>query len=150
MHTEMTARVNLTADSFSEAFTDGVGRVARFLVKKGCYASMAEELSQEAWTRAWQYRHQFQGNAQIYSWVAVIALNLYRTHFRKPHSFLMLSEGLSYLPRVEREIEAKQVLALVAADKRADLVGYYYQGKSVSRLRVFRARQAAREVLKVR
>ena len=68
---------------FADNFEKGFLATARFLRSKGIRTDLAEELSQAAWVRGWQRRHQLRDPSALGSWVNSIAFNLLRRHLRQ-------------------------------------------------------------------
>jgi DNA-directed RNA polymerase specialized sigma24 family protein len=84
----------MTPEAFSTAYQTGFQRTSAFLRSRGVEGGRAEEFSQAAWTRGWEYRTQLCDEDRVYAWVNTIALNLVRNDCRrvrrecelKPHS----------------------------------------------------------------
>jgi len=68
----------MTSEKFAEDYKQYFGKTVGLLIHSGCCWDEANELAQAAWARAWQCRAQWRGDAQFYSWVGSIAVNLHR------------------------------------------------------------------------
>lgn len=57
-------------------------RVYRLLLAQTGESDLAEELTQECFIRAFQKQKSFRGDCQVFTWMARIAINLVRDHYR--------------------------------------------------------------------
>jgi len=57
-------------------------RVYRVVLAQTADADLAEELTQDCFIRAFQKRSSFRGDCQVFTWLARIAINLVRDHYR--------------------------------------------------------------------
>ena len=57
-------------------------RVYRLVLAQTSEPDLAEELTQECFIRAFQKQKGFRGDSQVFTWLARIAINLVRDHFR--------------------------------------------------------------------
>jgi len=57
-------------------------RVYRLLLAQTGDPDLAEELTQDCFIRAFQKQRGFRGDAQVFTWLARIAINLVRDHYR--------------------------------------------------------------------
>lgn len=57
-------------------------RVYRLVLAQTSDADLAEELTQECFIRAFQKQSGFRGDCQVFTWLARIAINLVRDHYR--------------------------------------------------------------------
>jgi len=57
-------------------------RVYRLVLAQTGEPDLAEELTQECFIRAFQKQKGFRGDCQVFTWLARIAINLVRDHFR--------------------------------------------------------------------
>jgi len=57
-------------------------RVYRLVLAQTGQPDLAEELTQECFIRAFQKQKGFRGDCQVFTWLARIAINLVRDHFR--------------------------------------------------------------------
>jgi hypothetical protein len=114
--------------SFDSIFPSGNAQTVRFLLSKGCSTEQAEELSQQAWSNAWEKRHQFRGDSDLVSWVISIALNLLRMEWRRPKRELVEESALNFIgrwPQHDTKILVAQILAMVDSRTRQVLTDCY-------------------------
>ena len=71
-------------NEYGEAYKTGYGATRRFLLAHGAPMEDAEEISQAAWVRGWEYREQLREPGMLGFWVNSIARNLFRARFRTP------------------------------------------------------------------
>jgi RNA polymerase sigma-70 factor, ECF subfamily len=80
------ATTNTEADSpfadFDEFIRLHQQRVYRLLLAQTGEPDLAEELTQECFIRAFQKQNGFRGDCQVFTWLARIAINLVRDHYR--------------------------------------------------------------------
>ena len=57
-------------------------RVYRLVLAQTGEVDLAEELTQECFIRAFQKQKSFRGDCQVFTWLARIAINLVRDHYR--------------------------------------------------------------------
>jgi RNA polymerase sigma-70 factor (ECF subfamily) len=57
-------------------------RIYRVVLAQTGDPDLAEELTQECFIRAFQKQSSFRGDSQVFSWLARIAINLVRDHYR--------------------------------------------------------------------
>lgn len=57
-------------------------RVYRLVLAQTCEPDLAEELTQDCFIRAFQKQKGFRGDCQVFTWLARIAINLVRDHYR--------------------------------------------------------------------
>lgn len=57
-------------------------RIYRLVLVQTADADLAEELTQECFIRAFQKQSSFRGDCHVFTWLARIALNLVRDHYR--------------------------------------------------------------------
>lgn len=74
----------------TEAFADLVRRYQQKILllqqRLTGEKSLAEDLAQETFLRAWQKLHTFNGSGSFGGWLASISYNVFRTHWRKSRS----------------------------------------------------------------
>lgn len=73
----------ITHEQYAAAFAAGNTRTSRFLLSRGCYPTLAEELSQAAWVKGWEHHSKLREPEKVLPWVNSIALNLFRSEFRR-------------------------------------------------------------------
>lgn len=73
----------ITPEQYAAAFTTGVARTTRFLLSRGCSATLAEEVAQAAWVKGWEQHAKLREPEKVLNWVNTIAFNLFRSEFRR-------------------------------------------------------------------
>lgn len=124
---------------------------------RGLSADAAQEIAQAAWARGWERLSQLRDSRTLVIWLNRVALNLYRTVLRREPT-------LEELPRSEQgpelnlaAIDAATILRKCKLPDRRMLRDFYLRGlhlaeiakrngwqENTARVRLFRARQAAR------
>jgi RNA polymerase sigma-70 factor (ECF subfamily) len=89
----------LNSNVFAEVYEKGVRSTSRLLASKGAAFGEAEELAQEAWTRAWVARDQLRDLSRVQAWVNMIAFNLFRSEWRRNQRSAELPELVDRAPR---------------------------------------------------
>lgn len=126
----------------------------------------ADDLTQEAFIRAYQYLWRYDQRKKFFTWLYTIAFNLIRNHFKK-NKKEKLSEELStslLADRNQRLIKDQEIsshLLLLEEELRALLIMKYQQelsfeeiaeitGKSLSavKMRIYRGLEKLRELMK--
>ncbi len=104
----------VTKELFEQAYAERYEQTVRLLVKSGYRRQVAEDLGQDAWSRAWRFRAQFDGRngSSFATWVGRIALNVGKCWLRKWDQRMLdraevLAEGILTTPGFKSEIEAK-------------------------------------------
>jgi RNA polymerase sigma-70 factor (ECF subfamily) len=77
---------------YMRAVNDHYKKIYTFLVHLSRDASVAEDLTQETFTAAWQSMSQFEGRSSIGAWLHSIALNAYRAYCRSHHTEVELAD----------------------------------------------------------
>ena len=81
-----TARADTEIDSpfadFDEFIRLYQQRVYRLVLGQTGEPDLAEELTQECFIRAFQRQNSFRGDCQVFTWLARVAINLVRDHYR--------------------------------------------------------------------
>ncbi len=62
--------------AFEQLYRENVGRVYAVCLRMACDATLAEELTQDAFVRAWQKLGSFRGDSAFSSWLYTLAVNL--------------------------------------------------------------------------
>jgi len=124
---------------------------------RGLSADAAQEIAQAAWARGWERLSQLRDSRTLLMWLNRVALNLYRSVLRREPS-------LEELTPIERgrelnvaAIDAATILRKCKVPDRRMLRDFYLRGlhlaeiaqrngwqENTARVRLFRARQAAR------
>lgn len=73
----------ITPDQYAAAYEDGLKKTTRLLIARGSSPDRAEEAAQAAWAKGWERRGQLREKANVVCWINTIALNLYRSEFRR-------------------------------------------------------------------
>jgi RNA polymerase sigma-70 factor (ECF subfamily) len=152
----------ITPEAFEDAYRNGFGRTARFMMSKGISVDRAEELAQIAWTKGWERRRQLRNPAVIATWINKIALNTLRNRLRSPlHE--ELPDGGKKIPlgpvdTISMGIDARRILAGCKEYDRSILREHYLEGygsreiakrngstAGAIRVRLLRARRHLRE-----
>jgi RNA polymerase sigma-70 factor (ECF subfamily) len=69
-------------DAFEQLYRENVGRVYAVCMRIACDTSVAEEITQDAFVRAWQRLDSFRGESAFASWMYTLAVNLALTERR--------------------------------------------------------------------
>jgi RNA polymerase sigma-70 factor (ECF subfamily) len=155
--------------AFEQLYRDHVGRVFAVCLRLCGDASLAEELAQEAFVRAWQKLGSFRGESAFSSWLYTLAVNTAlseRRSRRRRTSRVMTTDDLSAFdkpgrpPGPEHGFDLERALAQLPPGARAVLVlhdveGYKHQeiaemtgiAEGTSKAQLHRARRLLREAL---
>ncbi len=68
----------MDAEEFGDAYVKAFSRTVKILLSQGVPISAAEEASQAAWARGWEFRGQLRNHAFLTTWINRIAINYYR------------------------------------------------------------------------
>lgn len=156
----------MTREQYSDAYLSGFESTVRLLLARGANCDHAREVSQAAWAKGWEYRHQLRQLGMVVPWVNTIALNIFRNLAR--HPWLQLSTEVSRTPApgfgaadvagvvVSRVLEMcnprerllfEQQMAGMTTHEMARACG---ASETAIRIRLLRARRAVRERLEHR
>ena len=83
-------------------------RVYRLVLAQTGEPDLAEELTQECFIRAFQKQKGFRGDCQVFTWLARIAINLVRDHFRN-RRFAMWRRLIRFDASEPEQNQAEQV-----------------------------------------
>ncbi len=150
----------MTRKEFAAAYQIGCTRTARFLLARGVSQDEALETAQAAWVRGWERHAQLRNVDKTLTWINSIALNLYRTHWRKDHR----EEEIRDFPVPAQVnlfgIDLDRMLGRCRHRDRELLVKRYYLGYEIAelardqgcsqtalRVRLMRARKCLRRML---
>ncbi len=83
---------------FEVIYTEHFQDVNRYVYSLCRDASLAEEITQEAFFRAMESLDKFNGNCRIYVWLCQIAKNTYFTYTKKQRRYIQMEEITSNIP----------------------------------------------------
>lgn len=151
-----------TQDSFQSLYGTHAAAIQRFIQGMVKNSSIAEELTQDAFLKAWKSLPQFSFKSSLKTWVYAVALNTTRDWLRTHKHTLVWNEEHAQ----SKDDEAPQTRALREAllqlneETRALLLLHYYDDlsqKEVSRIlqvpegtvksRLFKAKNDLRQIL---
>src|SRR4051812_37435087 len=95
----------------AEAFAELAGKYERRIYSLALYycqnSQDAEDLSQEAWLRAFRAINTFKGESNFYTWIRRITINCFLNHERAPFARLrsLLSQEDEYPAPVQQNLE---------------------------------------------
>lgn len=149
----------MTPRQFGDLYANGRPRTVRFLLSMGFPEDTSHDLSQFAWTRAWERIDQLRDDSSILSWVNTIALNEGRRHLRNAKTHVALSESHERASEMNlAAIDVARILRMCEPETRRLLeaqlsgisVGELAERNHISttavRIRNFRARRLARQL----
>lgn len=150
----------MTRDAYGQNYQEGKERTIRFLLSRGVASTMAPDIAQSAWLRAWERLSQLRDERLLVTWVNTIALNQYRRAIRTERLHQMIQEPVRGLTTQNlAAIDVAKMLHLCRPADRALLEAQMLgvtakelaeeQGVSETavRIRFFRARRSARLAL---
>ena len=151
--------MQMTREDFAFAYEEGRPRTVRFLRSRGAESDRAADIAQAAWMRGWERMGQLRDAAKLVTWINTIALNFYRRSLRSERSHVTLEEPL-YSNSVLNwaAIDLYRILEGCRVSDRAILEAQLngWTAKEIAeetgvsetaiRIRMYRARKAAREV----
>jgi RNA polymerase sigma-70 factor (ECF subfamily) len=156
--------------AFEQLYREHVGRVFALCLRLAGDASLAEELAQEAFVRAWQKLGSFRGESAFSSWLYTLTVNTAlseRRSRRRRTARVMATDDLTVFDRpgrppggAEHGFDLERALAKLPPGARAVLVlhdveGYKHQeiaemtgiAAGTSKAQLHRARRLLREAL---
>ena len=155
--------------AFEQLYRDHVGRVFALCLRLAGDASLAEELAQEAFVRAWQKLGSFRGESAFSSWLYTLTVNTAlseRRSRRRRTSRVVATDDLSTFDRPgrparpEHGFDLERALATLPPGARAVLVLHDVEGykhheiaemtgiaAGTSKAQLHRARRLMREAL---
>lgn len=129
-----------TLEDFRELYTrafedNGLRRTVAVLTRLGARFESAEDLAQAAWSRGWEYRAQLRDPKRLVSWVASIAINMFRDDAVKSRRFSPLTSP-GFDPQIAPStsvvrIDLDRILAEWPTRQRRLFDAVYVQGRSV-------------------
>ena len=152
----------MTRDEFGAAYQRSFRNTVGYLLARGLSADSAHEIAQAAWVRGWERLSQLRDSRTLPMWLNRVALNLYRTSLRGIPAFQELTP-LEQGPDLNlAAIDAAAILRKCKRHDRKMLRDFYLKGlhlseiakrngwlENTARVRLFRARQAARVTLRL-
>jgi RNA polymerase sigma-70 factor (ECF subfamily) len=73
----------ITQQEYGLAYKNGRTQTVNFLLSRGLHEDEAKENAQAAWAKGWERRFQLKDKHKTLSWINTIALNIYRSSFRR-------------------------------------------------------------------
>ncbi len=147
----------MTREEFGIAYQRHFSVTVRYMKSHGLSEDAAREVAQAAWTRGWERLAQLRDPGTLVIWLNTVALNTYRSLLRREPVFEELSRFETGTPLNLSAIDADNILARCTLRDRRMLREYYLDGfhlaeiaerngwpTSTARVKLFRARQAAR------
>ena len=147
----------MTRDEFGLAYQMHFRKTILFLMANGLSADAAQETAQAAWTRGWERLSQLRDVRTLLIWLNRVALNLYRSVLRREPEYEELASNVTAPDLNLAAIDAETILGHCNLRDRRMLRDYYLKGlhlseiaarhgwrENTARVRLFRARQAAR------
>lgn len=154
----------VTEELFEQAYKTGLPATYSFLRRRGVRAELAQDLSQSAWIRVWEYRESFNSSSirAITAYARTTAYNLLITYLRghlrgyEPNEVqlsCLRNESRSYGPQyILNQILIQQVLQRLPV-RYCSLLCYWSQAEygegrkdHASKLALMRAKRRAKEV----
>jgi DNA-directed RNA polymerase specialized sigma24 family protein len=144
----------MTREEFGKAYQRGYDITVRFLISRGVPSQTADEVSQAAWARGWERIQQLRNTAMVVTWINTIALNINRSHYRKPAFESLEQEPISAGLDLAA-IDVRRILSLCRSDERWLLERHHIEGhriadiarqqgctETAARIRLLRARRS--------
>jgi RNA polymerase sigma-70 factor (ECF subfamily) len=82
----------ITRKEFGMAYEKGCSQTVNFLISRGLQEEEANEKAQAAWAKGWERRFQMRDKKKALAWINTIALNLYRSSYRRDSRFEIIHE----------------------------------------------------------
>ena len=122
---------SVSSGAFSDAYVQGFPVTLQFLRSLGIDPDRAEELAQAAWAKGWEKRRSLREQERLIPWVNTIALNLFRTWFRRSKRDEELPETLSCPPpAAQTRLDVQKGLRACGERERTLLRERYFDGYS--------------------
>ncbi len=147
----------MTRDEFGAAYQRHFRQTVLFLIANGLSRDAAQETAQAAWARGWEQLSQLRDEGTLVIWLNRVALNLHRSLLRREPEYEELARNILGPDLNLAAIDAQTILDRCKVPDRRMLRDYYLRGLQLSeiaerygwrettaRVRLFRARQAAR------
>ena len=149
----------MTREEYGQAYQSGFLVTVHFLISRGILGEAAGEAAQAAWARGWERLHQLRSSKMVVTWVNSIALNLHRSHLRRPSFEALRDVSLSFQTDLT-SMDLDRVLNICSSQERKLLQQQYLDELKISeiaqqqgcsetaaRIRILRARRAVRQRL---
>ncbi len=155
--------------AFEQLYRENVGRVYATCLRLCCEPTLAEELTQDAFVRAWEKLKSFRGDSAFSSWMHPLAINLALTRRRSQKRYearVTATDDVTSLERPQRApgreagLDVERALALLPPGARSvfvlhDVEGYRHDeiaemtgvATGTSKAQLHRARKLLREAL---
>ena len=156
-------------EAFERLYRENVGRVHAVCLRMTRDASQAEDLTQEAFIRAWRKLKSFRGDSAFSTWMHRLTVNLVLTHLRsegRRASRVTVTDDLESLdktgvqPATRERMDLEAAIAQLPAGARQVFVLYEIEGyrhdeiakmmgiaSGTTKAQLHRARRMLREVL---
>ncbi len=156
-------------EAFERLYRENVGRVHAVCLRMTRDASQAEDLTQEAFIRAWRKLKSFRGDSAFSTWMHRLTVNLVLTHLRsegRRTSRVTVTDDLESLdtrgvqPMPGERVDLEAAIAQLPAGARQVFVLYEIEGyrhdeiakmmgiaSGTTKAQLHRARRMLREVL---
>ena len=157
------------AEAFEELYRENVGRIYAVCLRMTRNKTQAEDLTQEAFIRAWQKINSFRGDSAFSTWLHRLAVNVVLTALKtqsrkaekvfttddlvpferpevqkKPGTKMDLEAAIAQLPNRAREVF---ILYEVEGYKHEEIAGMLGIASGTTKAQLHRARNMLREVL---
>ncbi|MEW5974254.1 MAG: sigma-70 family RNA polymerase sigma factor [Acidobacteriota bacterium] len=145
-------------DRYAEEFARNYHRTAGLLLSRGVPEEEARDVAQAAWVKGWERLHQLQDPGKTLVWVNSIAMNRYRSRYRRESrhqgfedspvqpginlAAIDVQRMLQRLRGVERELLRRRYLE---EEPIRDMAQDMECSETALRLRLMRARRSLRE-----
>jgi RNA polymerase sigma-70 factor (ECF subfamily) len=154
--------MSITTTEYQFAYGAGFSQTVRSLLLHGLSKAEAEDVAQAAWVRGWAKRDTLREPASAGGWINMIALNIFRTNYRRDRKRRPLTaHGIAAKQeRFVTRIDVQRALLRCSPEDRVlleDLYVYGYSSEETARrraltpgavrVRAFRAKQRLRERL---
>ena len=119
----------MTHEQFTDAYTKNLGRTRGFLLSRGIGASLADELAQAAWSKAWERRDQLRELSSVAAWVNTIAFNLLRADARKAVTLVEMDDrDEAVTSSVQEKVDAERALGALSDEDRQLMLMHVISG----------------------
>jgi RNA polymerase sigma factor (sigma-70 family) len=149
----------MTREEYGQAYQSGFRTTVHFLISRGILGEAAGEAAQAAWARGWERLEQLRNSKMVITWVNSIALNIHRSHLRKPAFESLQDVSISFQKDLV-SIDLARVLRMCSLEERTLLQQQYLDELKISeiarrqgcsetaaRIRILRARRAVHQRL---